>query len=110
MLNMSALDFATLLRRYRRRSGFTQAELDEGAGLSLAAVGLLERGITISPQKATVNLLSDALALPPDEASALLELSRVSRRVDEDDIPESAAQMTPDGSLPVPLTVLIGRA
>ena len=110
MSEMSALDFATLLRRYRRRSGFTQEELAERAGLSLGAVGLLERGITLTPQKATVNLLSDALALPTDEASALLELSRVSRRTDDDDIQETAAKTTLDGSLPVPLTILIGRA
>lgn len=110
MSKMSALDFATLLRRYRRRSGLTQEELAERAGLSLAAVGLLERGITLSPQKATVNMLSDALALPPDAASALLELSRVTRRIDEDEIPETSAQPTLDGSLPVPLTTIIGRA
>ena len=110
MSEMSALDFATLLRRYRRRSGLTQGELAERAGLSLGAVGLLERGITLSPQKATVDMLSAGLALPPDEASALLELSRVSRRTDEDDLPRTAAQTTLDGSLPVPLTAVIGRA
>src|SRR5215469_13126107 len=109
MSEMSALDFANLLRRYRRRSGFTQGALAERAGLSLGAVGLLERGITLSPQKATVDMLSAGLALPPDEASALLELSRVSRRTDEDDIPGTAAQTTLDGSLPVPLTAVIGR-
>ena len=52
MSAMDSPDFASLLRRYRRRSGLTQEELAERAGLSAASVSLLERGITLAPQRA----------------------------------------------------------
>ena len=71
MAAMDSPDFASLLRRYRRRSGLTQEALAERAGLSAASVSLLERGITLAPQRATVSMLSDALALAPTEAVAL---------------------------------------
>lgn len=100
-------DFAGLLRRYRRRSGLTQEELAERAGLSLASVSLLERGITLVPQKATVVLLSAALALTPDEAADFMEQARGARR------PEETSHISPEtplaGNPPVPLTQLIGR-
>ena len=100
-------DFSYLLRRYRRRSGLTQEELAERAGLSLAAVSLLERGITQAPQKATVDLLSAALGLSVDEAADFMGQARVARR------PEETSHALPEtqlaGNLPVPLTPLIGR-
>lgn len=100
-------DFAGLLRRYRRRSGLTQEELAERAGLSLAAVSLLERGITLAPQRATAELLCVALALTPEEAADFMEQARGARRLEESAhaLPESALS----GNLPVPLTPLIGR-
>lgn len=104
------LDFAVLLRRYRRRSGLTQEELAERAGLSRAAISLLERGVTLAPQKASVDLLCAALALTPDEATDFAEQARAARQR------EGASQPSPQtpqtslaGSLPVPLTTLIGR-
>lgn len=100
-------DFAGLLRRYRRRSGLTQDELAERAGLSLAAVSLLERGITLAPQKATAGLLCAALALTPDEAADFMEQARGARQQEE------VARALPEAplacNLPVPLTSLIGR-
>jgi predicted ATPase len=87
-------DFAALLRRYRRRSGLTQEELAEHAGLSAASV----------------SMLCAALALTPEEASTLLELARGSRRTESDGIPAVASQAALDGNLPLPLTALIGRA
>ncbi|HEV8190726.1 MAG TPA: tetratricopeptide repeat protein, partial [Ktedonobacterales bacterium] len=110
MSTMDSPDFADLLRRFRRRSGFTQEELAERASLSPASVSLLERGITLAPQKATVSMLSTALALTPDEATAFLESSRGSRPTGGDGMPAMATQSTLDGSLPIPLTTLIGRA
>jgi predicted ATPase/DNA-binding XRE family transcriptional regulator len=104
-------DFASLLRRYRRRSGLTQEELAERAGLSVASVSLLERGITLAPQRATVSLLSETLALAPDEAAAFAAKARgvYSHR----DVDDAAAQPRPSnflaGDLPVPLTSLVGR-
>src|SRR6476469_8015691 len=107
---MSAVDtpdFAALLRRYRRRSGLTQEELAECAGLSVASVSLLERGATQTPQKATVEMLSVALALPPQEAGEFLAKARKPRRIEDDDASPTAAEATYDDGLPVPLTPLL---
>jgi tetratricopeptide (TPR) repeat protein/transcriptional regulator with XRE-family HTH domain len=55
--------FAGLLRELRTGAGLTQEELAEAAGLSLRAVGDLERGVVTTPQRETVRLLADALRL-----------------------------------------------
>ncbi len=116
-----APEFADLLRSYRRRSNLTQEELAESAGISPAAVSLLERGLTQAPQKATAQLLSAALHLSPDEAAPFLEAARRKLRADAssggaDRERESEPPGTPetpapfrDVILPVPLTSLIGR-
>ena len=92
-------DFAGLLRRYRRRNRLTQEELAERAGLSAASVSLLERGITLAPQRATVSMLSDALALTPDEAIAFLAQAR--GRVGDDDS-HGCRRGSSRGNLPFP--------
>jgi predicted ATPase/DNA-binding XRE family transcriptional regulator len=102
------LDFATLLRRYRRRRGLTQEELAESAGLSTASVSLLERGVTQTPQKSTVEMLSVALALPPEEAMEFLARARRSSHLEQGGASISAEAAYDDG-LPVPLTPLLGR-
>ncbi len=102
-------DFASLLRRYRRRRGLTQEILAERAGLSTASVSLLERGVTRAPQKATVEMLSIALGLPPEEATGFLARARRSNHVEQDDAPQRSAETTYDAGLPVPLTPLLGR-
>src|SRR5262245_46255179 len=73
-------DFAALLHRYRHRSGLTQEALAERAGLSRAAVSLLERGNIRVPQRATVEMLSAALALAPEEAAEFMMKARRTRR------------------------------
>jgi predicted ATPase/DNA-binding XRE family transcriptional regulator len=115
--SMSARDtpsFSDLLRRYRRRSSLTQEELAERAGLSTASVSLLERGVTQAPQRGTVDMLSAALGLSADEATAFLESSRGSRWMGSDgvDVParETPTTAVLEGNLPLPLTPLIGRA
>src|ERR1700744_6432695 len=55
--------FASMLRKLRREARLTQEELAEAAGVSLRAVSYRERGVVASPQKETVRLLADALAL-----------------------------------------------
>ena len=62
--------FPRLLRQHRTAAGLTQEELAERAGLSVRAVGDLERGVRHSPQQHTVRQLADALGLSGGERSA----------------------------------------
>jgi transcriptional regulator with XRE-family HTH domain len=55
--------FAGLLRQLRQEARLTQEDLAEAAGLSVRALGYLERGVVTSPQPQTVRLLADAPGL-----------------------------------------------
>src|SRR5262249_25759545 len=92
MSAMDSPDFATLLRRYRRRRGLTQQDLAESAGLSTASISLLERGVTQAPQKATVDMLGAALALSSQEAAEFLAKARRSYQVEQDNVPQSSTE------------------
>jgi predicted ATPase/DNA-binding XRE family transcriptional regulator len=92
--------FGALLRTYRDRRGITQEELAERAGLSVDAIGLLERGERQRPQRFTLQRLLDALALPPEDADRLAAAARATGRTGRQALPSS---------LPTTLTPLIGR-
>src|SRR5690242_6134440 len=64
--------FGALLRRHRRAAGLTQERLAERAPCSVRALSDLERGVTRWPQRETVRLLADALALAGPERAAFL--------------------------------------
>lgn len=72
--------FGALLKRYRLAAGLTQEELAERARLSVRAISDLERGLHRAPQKETVALLADALAVTPPERAALEAARRVGSR------------------------------
>lgn len=55
--------FSELLRERRRAAGFSQEELADRAGVSVAAVGSLERGLRRAPHRGTVRALADALSM-----------------------------------------------
>lgn len=93
--------FAALLRRFRRATGMTQAELAERAGLSPEAVSALERGVNRTPRRETVDLLADALGLAGQERAQFEQSAR--RR-------SAVAPQTLPSSLERPVTSLIGRA
>lgn len=61
----------SLLRQYRRDAGLTQEALAERAGYSTVYVSMLERGQRV-PQRATLDLLADALDLPEARRTALI--------------------------------------
>src|SRR5947199_2738642 len=63
-------DFGQLLRGYRGRSGLTQQELAELAGLSVTGISELERGVHPTLHSKTVHRLAKALRLRPDEQAA----------------------------------------
>ncbi len=112
---MGTPDFAALLRQHRRQSGLTQEELAERAGLSAASVSLLERGLTRTPQRATVEMLSAALALPQEAAATFAEAARWARQAADSPTNATNGAAPPllasigSESLPVPLTPLVGR-
>ena len=63
MKGMNRPTFATLLRQYRVAAHLSQEKLAERAGLSVAAISALERGVRKTPHLATVRLLAKALRL-----------------------------------------------
>jgi transcriptional regulator with XRE-family HTH domain len=68
--------FGHLLRQARLMSGLTQEELALRAGLSVRAIGDLERGRTNRPHPRSARLLADALELTPDAAERLSRAAR----------------------------------
>ena len=59
--------FATAVRGYRLRLGFSQEELASRTGLSVRTVGKLEAGRIATPRSATVRLLADVFGLRGEE-------------------------------------------
>jgi len=93
--------FGAHLKSLREAAGFTQEELAAIAGLSVHAVGALERGERQRPQFETVRSLSMALDLTGTARDALIASARKS------------VKAKPGEELnapPLPLTALVGRA
>ncbi len=91
--------FSDLLRRLRLRSGFTQADLAERAGLSERGISDLERGVRRSPHKTTLELLAGALTLSAAERASLFRAAR----------PRQRPHLALRDDLPAPLTSFVGR-
>lgn len=68
--------FGVLLRRYRYAARLTQEELAAKSGLSIRAVGDMERGRTGRPYGSSVARLAEALALPDSERTVLARAAR----------------------------------
>src|SRR6188508_3391548 len=93
--------FGPHLKALRETAGFTQEELATIAGLSVHAVSALERGERRRPQAETVRALCTALDLTGSTRDALLAIARAPARTARDEL---------NGfSIPLPLTVLLGR-
>lgn len=105
-------DFGALLRTLRLRALLTQEELAERAGLTVNAVGSLERGVRRRPYPHTVRALADALQLDADERARL-----AATRPDTDPVRTAVApaaagdgpdshgpRRTPEPAVPRPLT------
>ncbi len=94
--------FGAQLKSLREGAGFTQEELATIAGLSVHAVSALERGERRRPHVDTVRALSAALDLPGATRDALLASARAPANA-------TAVDQRRDVSLPLALTVLLGR-
>lgn len=98
------LPFASVLRSLRRSADLTQEELAERAGLSSRTISDLERGLKVTPQAGTVELLADALALSAaDRATLLAAVPRRRHRA------RGTSHDTSPVRLPASVTPLIGR-
>jgi len=94
--------FGAQLKALREAAGYTQEELATIAGLSVHGVSALERGERRKPHVETVRALCAALDLGGAARDALL----LSARPPTDD---RSVDELGTGSLPLPLTTLIGR-
>jgi transcriptional regulator with XRE-family HTH domain len=94
--------FGAHLRALREAAGFTQEELATIAGLSVQAVGALERGERRRPHLETVRALSAALDLNSDARDALIANARAPTH-------NAAADELSGVALPIALTNLVGR-
>jgi predicted ATPase/DNA-binding XRE family transcriptional regulator len=94
--------FGAHLKTLREAAGFTQEELATIAGLSVHAVSALERGERRRPHVETVRALSAALDLTGPTRDALLTSARTPAHT-------PAVEELSRGSLPLPLTALLGR-
>jgi predicted ATPase/transcriptional regulator with XRE-family HTH domain len=95
-----------LVRRHRTAAALSQEELAERAGLSVRAISDLERGVHRTPRLETVRLVVEALGLGEVDRVELLAAARPHVMVSG---PRQGARSQAPGSLPVPLTRLIGR-
>ncbi|MCZ0982272.1 helix-turn-helix transcriptional regulator [Streptomyces diastatochromogenes] len=71
--------FGTVLRGLRQRGRLTMEELAEASGVSVRAIGDMERGRSLVPQRRTVVALAEGLGLGDDEREALLATARAAR-------------------------------
>ena len=74
--------FGSLLRQYRAAANLTQEDLAQRSGLSVEAVGALERGNRRSPRPGTIALLAEALKLDAQERTRLIEAAHEQRSAD----------------------------
>ena len=65
---MDTEPFGKLLREYRVASGLSQEALAERAAMSVNGISALERGANQAPQRKTLELLVNALALTAEQA------------------------------------------
>ena len=93
--------FAALLRRHRLALGLSQEALAEKTGLSVDAIGLLERGERQHPRRRTLQVLAAALALGDEDREGLLAAARS---------PAGGAGHTAIDGLPHQATPILGRA
>ncbi|MDN3358578.1 XRE family transcriptional regulator [Actinomadura sp. DC4] len=71
--------FGELLRRHRHAAALTIEDLSAASGVSVRAIGDMERGRSRGPQRRTVAALADALGLPSPDREAIEVAARAGR-------------------------------
>jgi predicted ATPase/DNA-binding XRE family transcriptional regulator len=102
--------FGLLLRKLRLSKGLSQEALAERARLSTEAIGALERGDRMSPQRQTLALLIDALELEPRDRLQL-EAAAIRPSLPRHTSLSSTPAEVPQrhSNLPLQLTSFVGR-
>ncbi|MEV0889965.1 helix-turn-helix domain-containing protein [Promicromonospora sp. NPDC050262] len=98
--------FGPYLRSLRQSAGLTIEELSHTSGVSVRAIGDMERGVSRGPQRRTVQALAEALGLDAEQQAELADAARAGR-------PRTADQPSRRPSsygLPRGLTDFVGRA
>jgi transcriptional regulator with XRE-family HTH domain len=98
--------FASHLREYRLDRAMSQAALAHEAGLSVDAIGMLERGARRSPRRDTVAILARALKLSSHEREQLLAAAS-DKQATSTSVGREAVEIPP--SPPPHLTACTGR-
>jgi predicted ATPase/DNA-binding XRE family transcriptional regulator len=101
-----ATAFGEMLRAHRVAVGLSQEALAERAGLSVDAIGALERGRRTAPRPDTLAMLADALALPADARAAFIATAIGTTPARGGRAADAAAYSS---GMPTPATRLIGR-
>ncbi|TYB64762.1 tetratricopeptide repeat protein [Nonomuraea sp. PA05] len=74
-----AESFGELLRSMRHAARLTIEELSHASGVSVRAIGDMERGTSRGPQRRTVQALAEALRLDEERQASLSEAARAGR-------------------------------
>jgi len=109
MASACANSFGQLLRRYRLAAGLTQEELAAQSAVAVRTISDLERGVSRRAHPGTINQLSAALPLQPDERAALESAWRAARPHPTTEAPSEAALPYAPNNVPEQLTRFIGR-
>lgn len=102
--DVTASEFAALLKQLRMRAGLSQQILAERALVSVQAVSALERGYRKAPYRKTLDRIADALRLPPDSRA---HLEAAARRARESRVADRNGAHA--NNLPRRLTSFVGR-
>jgi len=98
------------LRRRREAAGLTQEELSKRSGLSVRAIGNLER-LAAKPHARSVRLIVAALGLPADAADDLVTRSRAARDGSPAEVPDRGRSTAAvPRQLPAAVAHFAGRA
>ena len=105
--------FGSVLRQLRTHAGLSQEDLADRAGLSVRAIGNLERGRTARPFGRTIRLLADALGGGQDTLAELLAASSADAAAESEseegpEPPRSPSHVIP-AQLPSALPDFTGR-
>jgi len=103
--------FGELLRRHRVEAGLSQEMLAERARMSTRGIGALERGYRRTPQRDTVVLLADALALRGEQRRAFEAAANPvgSRSVKRGSVTAGPWPAQTSSNLQLWLTTFVGR-